>query len=116
METQRLQREIKKLLKRMNWSQSEAAKRIYCEKNDSDNDDEISRFIERFKKQISRKTTNSSVLESYYDILCIQREVVTREGVALRYIAGNILDPMIMREIISISREISDDLKSSCEE
>ncbi len=55
--TLQLQGEIKRLIQQLGKSQNEAARLIYTETNEFDDEDEIKRFEGRFKKQLQRKTT-----------------------------------------------------------
>jgi hypothetical protein len=44
--------------------------------NESDNEEEVKQFFERFKKAINRDTTDIKLIESYLDILFEQNEFV----------------------------------------
>ncbi len=73
-EIKRKQQELKDWLKKLGLSQPVFAKRYFCETNESDNEQEIKRFIEKFKKDINRKSTEISKIESYLKILYQQNE------------------------------------------
>ena len=74
MKTAELQSEIKSILATLKWSQKKFARVIYAEKNDFDNEDEISRFEELLKKDLSRPTTKPERLVEYLRILSLQDE------------------------------------------
>ncbi|MAJ68054.1 MAG: hypothetical protein CL584_00160 [Alteromonadaceae bacterium] len=67
--TLQLQGEIKRLIQQLGKSQNEAARFIYTETYEFDDDDEIKRFEGRFKKQLQRKTTKPEFLQGYLNIL-----------------------------------------------
>lgn len=71
-QTAALQQEIRRLLKKLSWSQSEFANRFYvaetCE-SDYDDEDELRTFRERFKKELQRSTTDPELLRKYLDHL-----------------------------------------------
>lgn len=74
----KLQDEIRHLIRRLGITQNQAARLIYTEINDFDDDEEIRRFEEKFKKQLQRETTKAECLQEYFDLLTKQYE--TRKG------------------------------------
>ncbi|ADZ91980.1 hypothetical protein [Marinomonas mediterranea] len=72
--TQKLQTEIKSILGKLKWSHKKLARVVYAERNDFDNEDEIVRFEESFKKDLSRPTTKPERLSEYLMILSQQDE------------------------------------------
>lgn len=91
--TLQLQGEIKRLIQQLGKSQNEAARLIYTETNDFDDEDEIKRFEGRFKKQLQRETTKPVCLQSYIDILVkvMKLEAVTRNSLALSSLKALVL-------------------------
>lgn len=104
MRTKELQDEIKKLLAEMHWTQAEAARRVYYEIKDSDDADDIRRYIESFKKKLSRSTTPPEHLEQIFKKLCIQREVQKSRVLKLTYVPGPSISTDLQREMQKISR------------
>ena len=68
------QQELKDWLKKLGLSQNVFAERVFYEINESDNEQEIQQFIERFKKAINRESTDIGLIESYLKILYQQNE------------------------------------------
>ncbi len=105
MGAKKLQQEIKKLLREMGWTQAKAARCIYCENNELDDEDEIRRYAEAFKKQLNRPTTAPEYLKNVYDTLCRQRPAQRLRKVKPTYVAGPALPPTIQVEMLKISQE-----------
>lgn len=110
MDSTELQHEIKKLLKEMGWTIARAARHIYYEENDTDNEDEINKFIEKFKKKLSRTTTSIEYLENIQRILCEQRSAKHCEEIKPRHLKLQYISESIYREIIMISHELDRDI------
>ena len=68
------QQELKKWLKKLGLSQPIFAERVFYHINESDNKEEITQFIWRFKQAIKRDSTDIQLIESYLDILFEQNE------------------------------------------
>lgn len=111
MSTEELQDEIKKLCKQMGWSLQRAARCIYCELNDSDDEDGIRHFTEVFKKHLSRATTAPEKLQNYLDILSRQRDAKKIGVIKPTYISTGNLPPDLEKELRTISRNIDRKLK-----
>ena len=71
--TEKIQ-QLKALISQLGWSQKDFARRWYWEHYDLDDEVEIKRFEETFKKQLSRGTTQEGLIDSYINFLFIQRE------------------------------------------
>lgn len=81
--TQFLQSEIKKLIKKLGWSEQKFAAEIYTLKfpdDDWDEDNNRKRFYETFKKQLTRNTTPSEILSEYLRLIS-QNEEVKKAGI-----------------------------------
>lgn len=72
MTTADLQTEIKKLLRRLGWSQDQAAQWVYGEQYDDDDAAERCRFSEAFRKKLNRPTTPPEWLQEVLAILSEQ--------------------------------------------
>lgn len=105
MDPKKLQHEIKKLLREIGWTQAKAARCIYCENNEFDDEDEIRRYEEAFKKHLSRPTTPPEYLKNIYDTLCRQRPAQRLRKIKPTYVPGPTLPPAIRSEMLRISRE-----------
>lgn len=103
MTTKELQAEIKKLIKGMGWKQAEAARHVFWETTDSENEVELSRYVETFKKKLSRPSTPPEHLEAILCILCRQKSA---KLVAIKpvFLPGPTLDTSLRRELRAISR------------
>lgn len=105
MSTKELQAEIKKLIRGMGWGQAEAARYVYLETTDSDNEVELSRYVESFKKRLSRPSTPPEHLEA---ILRILQRLKPAKLMAIQpvYVPGPSLDASLRRELRAISRDM----------
>lgn len=110
MSTEKLQNEIKKLLAEMNWTLAAAARRVYYEIHDSDDPREIERFVETFKKRLSRSTTRAEHLEKILQVLCTQRDAQKLRTVKPVYIPSHALEPVTERKMREISRAFDREL------
>ncbi len=111
MRTNKLQREIKELLAEMHWTLAAAARCVHCEMSDSDDEAEIQRYVECFKKKLSRPTTPPEHLEEILKILCLQRPAQHLRKVKPTYVPGPFLNPDLEREMRAISRALDRELK-----
>jgi hypothetical protein len=78
LETQRFQSEIKNLIKKLGWSERKFADEMYMLKlpdGRDDDEDEMDRFYESFKKQLNRSTTPSETLSEYLRLISQHEEV-----------------------------------------
>lgn len=104
--TLQLQGEIKRLIQQLGKSQNEAARLIYTETNDFDDEDEIKRFEGRFKKQLQRETTKPVCLESYIDILVKCHEARSCNKKQLGAIKPKSISSFIVAEMRKLSEEL----------
>lgn len=105
MTTKELQAEIKNLIRGMGWSQAKAAQHVFWETTEVENDVELSRYVETFKKKLSRPSTPPEHLEAILRILCRQKSA---KLVAIKpvFVPGPILDTSLRRELRAISRNM----------
>lgn len=66
-ETHRLQKEIKRLIKRLGWSQKRLARELQAMEEDDGcaTNQEVKQYEERVKKHLNRPTVSSELLERY---------------------------------------------------
>lgn len=66
-ETHRLQKEIKRLIKRLGWSQKRLARELQAMEEDDGcaTNQEVKQYEERVKKHLTRPTVSSELLERY---------------------------------------------------
>ncbi|NEJ61738.1 hypothetical protein GUK21_37000 [Rhizobium leguminosarum] len=66
-ETERLQREIKRLIKQLGWSQKRFARELLAMTDEGDcaTEDEVGQYEERVKKHLSRSATKPELLQRY---------------------------------------------------
>lgn len=103
--TLQLQGEIKSLIQQLGKSQNEAARLIYTETNEFDDEDEIKRFEGRFK-QLQRKTTKPVCLQSYLDILVRYHEARSCNKKQLGAIKPKSISSFIVAEMRKLSEEL----------
>lgn len=104
------QEELKSWLKKLGLSQSVFAERVFYHVNDSDNEEEIKQFIERFKKAINRDSTDMGLIESYLDILFEQNEFVKLGLVKPQFYYANDFDDSFNQKMKEISQNISENI------
>ena len=66
-QTERLQREIKRLIKQLGWSQKRFARELLAMTDEGDcaTEDEVGQYEERVKKHLSRSATKPELLQRY---------------------------------------------------
>jgi hypothetical protein len=107
-ETIELQNKIKELIKSLGWSQNDLAKILFCEFNDErdDEDKEIEKFQEIFKKELQRETTPSERLQEYLSVITRHSDF-KKIGLTLnQYIPSGELNSSLIKEMARISKEI----------
>lgn len=102
-----LQKEIKKILTSMNWSQKRLARELYYERNDSDDEVELRREEEKIKKALSRPTTQVALLESYLNFIRSHRDFSVVDKVIPLYQSSGILSDYLESELKEISKSLS---------
>lgn len=105
-----LQRNIKRLLKELGWSQKELARKIYAVRNDIDDEDEIERFEESLKKQLKRTTTDPELLQSYLNIIFRQPQFINQKTVMHEYIESGALPGGVSGQLRQISFSLTEEL------
>lgn len=108
MKTAELQSEIKGILATLKWSQKKFARVVYAETNDIDNDDEIARFEESLKKELSRPTTKPERLVEYLKILSLQDEFQKSGMILPVYSKSGLLSEAMEQGIKDISLFVDD--------
>lgn len=104
--TLQLQAEIKRLIQRLGKSQNEAARFIYTETYEFDDEDEIKRFEGKFKKQLQRKTTKPEFLQTYLDILSRNYEARSCNKKQLGALKPKSISAFIAAEMRKLSEEL----------
>jgi len=112
METNELQNEITNLLGRLGWTKNKAAKIIFMELYESDDDEKhIKRFQYSFVKDLSRDEIKPERLAEYLKILFMQKEVKKLDLILPNYQKTGLLSPFMENEMCKISKEISEVIK-----
>ena len=107
-ELNKKQQELKSWLKKLGLSQPVFAERVFYHINDSDNEEEIKQFIERFKKAINRSSTDVKLIESYLDILFEQNEFLKLGLEKPQFYYENDFDDNFNKKMRKISQSISE--------
>ena len=108
MGTIELQDEIKGILATLKWSQKRLGREFYIAQHDYDDDDEIRRYEEKVKKDLSRKTTKPELLIKYLEIISQHNEFKNLNVVIPCYVKSGSLSDEIESGMLSISKEIND--------
>ncbi len=107
------QKLLKDWLKKLGLTQPIFAERVFYYINDSDNEEEMKQFIERFKKAINRNSTDIKLIESYLDILFEQNEFLKLGLVKPQFHYENDFDNKFNKKMKKISRTISERLEEA---
>ncbi|TEW52651.1 hypothetical protein [Psychromonas algicola] len=111
MNTLELQNEIKKIIGELGWSQKRLGREIYIATFDDDNDDEIKKFEEKIKKDLSRKTIAPQKLKGYLEIISRHHEFEKLDIILPIYKKSHVLSNTIQTGMMKISKEIHKNLK-----
>lgn len=110
--TKELQREIKNLISGLGWSQKRFAREIYFETHEVHNDDEERRFVEKFKKELSRTTIKPERLVEYLNVISRHAEVVKINLITPSLPDCGCLSETFKKGMKSISESISKELRN----
>ena len=105
------QQDLKDWLKKLGLTQPLFAERIFYHMNNSDNEEEIKQFIERFKKAINRNSTDIKLIESYLDILFEQDDFLKLGLIKPIFYYENDFDDVFNPKMKKISKNISEQLE-----
>lgn len=87
---------------------------LYCVENfyyeEDEEDIEIKRYYEKFKKEITRKTTKTEVLEKYFEFLYSLDEFKKAGYVKPFYVEDDSFDDEFNKRMKKISQEITNKL------
>ncbi len=111
IELKEKQKELKDWLKKLGLTQPVFAERVFYHMNNSDNEEEIKQFIERFKKAINRNSTDIKLIESYLDILFEQNEFLKLGLVKPVFHYASDFDDVFNQKMKDISKTISEQLE-----
>jgi predicted RNase H-like nuclease (RuvC/YqgF family) len=110
--TRDLQQIIEDLIARVGWSRKALARQLHWELNDTDDEDELKRFEERLKKELTRSTTKPELLEHYLDVIRQLPECEKAGLVVPQYIGSKHLDSEIEEALRNISSDLSTSLRN----
>lgn len=113
-ETQRLQGELKRLIKRLGWSQKRFARELQAMDEDSEcaTTREVNQFEERVKKHLTRPTVQPELLERYLQQIQGHQEFRKLDV----YVPYPLIDEGFPDEFIDGMRQISTMLDEPLEE
>jgi len=109
-ELKQKQQELKDWLKKLGLSQNVFAERVFYEMNESDNEQEIKQFTERFKKALNRGSTDIGLIESYLKILYQQNEFLKLGLIVHEAYCDNEFSDTFNKRMKTISKNITDKL------
>lgn len=101
------QEELKNWLKKIGLSQNEFAAIFLLEHHDTCNEEEIKRFQENFKKQLSRASTQKETLEKYLNYLFSIEKFKEAGYFRPQCTSDGILDPETVKMMKKISKELT---------
>lgn len=97
---------LKTIMSELGWTQNELARIIFAELNQTDNEDEIKAFQEKFKKALQRDTTKIELLQRYLEIAVSQPEAKAIVKSFKKYSPLNAISPSLSEGMKKISKEI----------
>ncbi len=103
--------ELVALINMLGWSRNQAARYIYTETHDFDDDSEIRKFEANFIKALQRDQ-NQDRLEVYFDILLASPEAEAIDFVKNKYIPLDVISSSLSESMKDISKCITKTLKS----
>ncbi len=112
MGTIELQKEIKSILAKLKWSQKRLGREYYIVKNEFDDDDEIKKYEEKVKKDLSRETTKSELLIAYLEVISQHQEFQNLNVMIPTYCKSEVLSDTMEHGMSNISKLIT---KIACE-
>lgn len=107
MGTAELQEESKKLLGKLKWSQKRLGRELYYVKHNDDDAVEISRYEEKVKKDLVRKSTKPEVLQTYLNIIIKHDEFQKLDIIVPTYQRIGVLSDNMESGMYSISKLVS---------
>ena len=108
MGTTELQEQIKRLLGKLKWSQKRLGRELYYAKYDDDDVTEINRHEEKAKKDLTRKSTRTEVLQTYMDIIENHNEFQKLNILIPTYQKTGVLSERIESGMNNISKLVGD--------
>ena len=102
---------IKKIASELGWTQNRLARIIYTEIYDFDDDEEIRKFQEKFKKELQRTTTKLERLKEYVDILIRHPEAKNINLIFNKKLPKHSISLNIISDFYEISHEIDKIIK-----
>ncbi|BCE00699.1 hypothetical protein [Marinicellulosiphila megalodicopiae] len=103
-----LKKQIKMVIGQLGWKMNQLARVIYTEEHEIDNDDEIKRFEETFKKQFQRKSDNTERFKRYLRIISMHPDFVRLDMVLPVYVENERLSKRMIDKMKNISKLIDE--------
>jgi hypothetical protein len=110
-ESKQLISEIKRVCEQLGWSQKELAEKIYHERNDVGNEEELKTFSFILAKQLQRPKTPPEKLQDYLYIISRSPEFKKSDLVLNKYIPLGNLSDIMQDEMLRISKELDKKLR-----
>lgn len=107
MGTTELQNEIKSLIAKLKWSQKRLGREFYIAKHDYDDDDEIRRYEEKVKKDLTRNSTKPELLLSYLKVISQHNEFKNLDIVIPFYHESGELSDVMEKGMNKISKSVN---------
>jgi len=111
-ESEELQSQIKLLASELGWSRNELARILYTELNEWDDEDEITRFQGRLKKELQRSTTNPDRLRAYLSILVRHPRAIKADLIFNKCTRLDAISPSLREGLVGISQDLDKVIKA----
>ena len=106
-----LQNKIKTIIKELGLSQKEMARRVYCERFEDDDTEEINKFVETFRQNLKRKA-KPELLESYLANIANLRGFKNSDLAISNPLDLGFISVDIKRALQSISKDLISSIES----
>jgi transcriptional regulator with XRE-family HTH domain len=106
-----LQKKIKTIIKELGLTQTEMARRVYCERFENDDPEETHKFIDTFRQNLKRKA-KPELLKSYLANIANLREFKNSDLAISSPLDLGFISIDIKRALEGISKELISSLES----
>lgn len=111
-ESKQLILEIKRVCEQLGWSQKKLAEKIYNERNDVGNEEELKVFSFILAKQLQRPKTPPEKLQDYLYTISRSPEFKKSDLVRNKYIPLGHLSDFMQDEMLKISKELDEKFRN----
>ena len=112
-EAQEIKAQIKSLATELGWTQNQLAQKLYIELHEVENDTEMVRFQERFKKDLQRGTTKVEKLQRYLELMVNHYDAKKIDLSFKKHVRLKTISLTLSKAMNEISKEIDSSLEDN---